>query len=200
MITKNEIKHLKKDFILKQVIENSDFEIKPSLELDIYTFLLRSIVSQQLSIKVAKVIFNRFLNLFPDRYPNNDLLLKMDDSILRNVGISFRKISYLKNVAEFSKNNNLDFEYIQQKTDDELTKIFTQIKGVGKWTVQMMLMFPLNRPDVFPVDDLGIQTKIKYLYNITSKNKEMKTDLEEIAGNWKPYRTLACKYLWNYKI
>jgi DNA-3-methyladenine glycosylase II len=200
MITKNEIKHLKKDFILKQVIENSDFEIKPSLELNVYTFLLRSIVSQQLSIKVAKIIFNRFLNLFPDRYPNNDLLLKMDNSILRNVGISFRKISYLKNVAEFSKNNNLDFEYIQQKTDDELIKTLTQIKGIGKWTVQMALMFPLNRPDVFPVDDLGIQTKIKYLYNITSKNKEMKTDLEKISENWKPYRTLACKFLWNYKI
>ncbi len=191
------IQHLKKDPILKEVIENSP-EIKPSLELDIYHYLLDSVVSQQLSIKVADVIFNRFLDLFPKRYPHPILLLNIDDGTLRAKGLSYRKASYLKNIAKFSLENNLDFEYIQQKTDEELLKHFTQIKGIGNWTVQMLLMFPLNRPDVFPVDDLGIQTNMKKLYNLSSEKKELKKEITQIAGNWKPYRTLASKYIWKY--
>ena len=191
------IQHLKKDLILKEVIENSP-AIKPSLELDIYHYLLDSVVSQQLSIKVADVIFNRFLDLFPERYPHPKLLLNIDDDMLRAKGLSYRKASYLKNIAEFSLENNLGFEYIQQKTDAELLKHFTQIKGIGNWTVQMLLMFPLNRQDVFPVDDLGIQTNMKKLYNLSSEKKELKQEITLIAQNWQPYRTLASKYIWNY--
>ncbi|HFS68190.1 MAG TPA: DNA-3-methyladenine glycosylase 2 family protein [Flavobacteriia bacterium] len=192
------IKHLKKDPILKKVIQSTEKEIKSSLELDIYHFLLDSIVSQQLSIKVADVIFNRFLDLFPERYPQPKHLINMDDEILRNAGLSYRKASYLKNVALFALENNIEFEHIQKQSNADLIALFTQIKGVGKWTVQMLLMFPLDRKDVFPVDDLGIQTNMKKLYNITSEKKELKQDLIKIAENWKPYRTLASKYIWNY--
>jgi len=201
---KKALVHLKKDVILKNIIENSK-EIKPSLEFDLYYYLLNSIVSQQLSVKVADIIFNRVLDLFPKRYPEAKQLIALDDEILRQAGLSYRKVSYLKNVAEFSLKNSFDFEFLQKKEDKELIEYFIQIKGVGKWTVQMLLMFPMDRPDVFPVDDLGIQTNMKKLYGLVSDKKipnsltkkELKLKLEEIATNWKPYRTLASKLIWN---
>ena len=201
---KKALVHLKKDVILKNIIENSK-EIKPSLEFDLYHYLLNSIVSQQLSVKVADIIFNRVLDLFPKRYPEAKQLIALDDEILRQAGLSYRKVSYLKNVAEFSLKNSFDFEFLQKKEDKELIEYFIQIKGVGKWTVQMLLMFPMDRPDVFPVDDLGIQTNMKKLYGLVSDKKipnsltkkELKLKLEEIATNWKPYRTLASKLIWN---
>jgi len=198
------ITYLKKDKILSKIINNSK-EIKPSLEFDLYRYLIESIVSQQLSVKVADIIFNRVLDLFPDRYPESKQLIAMDIEILRNAGLSYRKVDYLKNVAEFSLKNTFDYETLQKKTDEELIAYFTQIKGVGKWTVQMLLMFPMDRADVFPVDDLGIQTNMKKLYVLISDKKipnsltkkELKFALEKIAANWKPYRTLASKLIWN---
>ena len=203
---KKQINHLKKDKVLKEVINNSTNEIKPSLEFDIYHYLLDSIVSQQLSVKVADIIFNRVLDLFPERYPEAKQLIYLEDEILRKAGLSYRKVSYLKNVAEFSLTKSMEFEFLQKMTDDEIIDYLTQIKGVGKWTVQMLLMFPLDRPDVFPIDDLGIQTNMKAIYGLVSdKNdpntltkKELKLELEKIATNWKPYRTLASKHIWNW--
>ena len=133
--------------------------------------------------------------------------MSLDDEILRKAGLSYRKVSYLKNVAAFSLKNQMDFEFLQQMDDDEIIEYLTQIKGVGKWTVQMLLMFPMDRPNVFPVDDLGIQTNMKKLYAIDVDNqktktlakKELKSKLETIATNWKPYQTLASKYIWNWK-
>ena len=205
-MNKKQIKHLKKDSVLKEVILASSKEIKPSLSLDIYHFLLDSIVSQQLSIKVADVIFNRVLDLFPERYPEAKHLLNVDDEVLRKAGLSYRKVAYLKNVASFSLENNLTFEYLQKMSDDEIIDYLTQIKGVGKWTVQMILMFPMDRPDVFPVNDLGIQTNMRQLYSLKvdeSKSKslakkELLIQLENISEQWRPYRTLASKYIWNF--
>jgi len=196
---KKAIKHLQKDNTLKKVIINSTKEIKPSLEFDIYHFLLESIVSQQLSVKVADIIFNRVLDLFEDRYPNPKKLILMEDDILRKAGLSYRKASYLKNVAEFSLNNIMEFEHLQKMNDDEIIKYLTEIKGVGKWTVQMILMFPMDRPDVFPVDDLGIQNNMKAIYGLTSEKKELKLELTSISDGWSPFRTIACKYVWGFK-
>jgi len=205
MSYKKAIKHLKKDKVLESVI-NSVNEIKPSLEFDLYHYLIESIVSQQLSVKVADIIFNRVIDLFPNRYPEAKQLIVMDKEILRNAGLSYRKVDYLKNVAEFSLKNSFDYEKLQKMRDDEIIDYFIQIKGVGKWTVQMLLMFPMDRPDVFPVDDLGIQTNMKKMYGLVSDKKipysltkkELKVELEKIANNWKPYRTLASKFVWNY--
>jgi DNA-3-methyladenine glycosylase II len=205
-VYKKQINYLNSDKMLKEVIINSLNEVEPSLEFDIYHYLLDSIVSQQLSVKVADIIFNRVLDLFPERYPEAKQLIYLDDEILRKAGLSYRKVSYLKNVAEFSLNNSMEFEFLQKMTDNEIIEYLTQIKGVGKWTVQMLLMFPLDRPDVFPVDDLGIQTNMKAIYGLVSdKNisnsltkKELKLALEKIAESWKPYRTLASKYIWNW--
>ena len=199
MINKTAIKHLCKDKILQQIIETATKKVKTSLALDVYHFLLESIVSQQLSIKVADIIFNRFLDLFPERYPDPKALLLYEDEVLRSVGLSYRKASYLKNVAAFALKNNMDFEFLQQKTDDEIIDYLIKIKGVGRWTIQMILMFPMDRPDVFPVDDLGIQNNMKEIYGLKSEKKVLKEELIAIAENWKPHRTLASKYIWNWK-
>lgn len=196
---KKAIVHLKKDVILKEVIKNATKEIKPSLEFDIYHFLLESIVSQQLSVKVADIIFARFLDLFPNRYPIAKTLITIEDDVLRSVGLSYRKVSYLKNVAEFSLINNMDFELLQSKTDQEFIDYLIGIKGVGKWTIQMILMFPMDRPDVFPVDDLGIQNNMKAIYGLTSEKKILKEEMTNIAESWSPFRTLGCKYVWGFK-
>jgi len=198
MTYKKTLTHLKKDKILKNVIKKSTKEIKPSLEFDIYHFLLESIVSQQLSTKVADIIFKRVSDLFPNQYINAKELITMNIEVLRNAGLSYRKVDYLKNVAEFSLDNTMDFEYLQQKTDEEIIAYLTQIKGVGVWTVRMILMFPMDRPDVFPVGDLGIQNNMKAIYGLTSTKKILKEEITAIANQWKPYRTLASKYIWNW--
>lgn len=197
MPTHNEIlEHLKNDVILYQAIMNADTEIRPELDIDIYHSLLSSIVSQQLSTKVVKIIWNRFTDLFVEGYPDPEDLLSKDHGILRSIGLSNSKANYVKNVAEFKLANDMSFDFLQTKSDEEIIQYLSQIKGVGRWTVQMILMFPMDRPNVFPVDDLGIQNAMKNLYNITLEKKELKAKMLDIASVWDPYRTLASKYLW----
>ena len=186
----------KKDKILTRVIKAVEREIKPTPEIDIYYWLLNSIVSQQLSIKVADVIWRRFTELFENQYPVAKQILQMDDGLLRGVGLSGQKTKYINNVAIFSLENDISFDYVNKMDDDEIISYLSQIVGVGKWTVQMILMFPMDRPNVFPVDDLGIQTKMKHWYQLELEKKALKLKLIEIAEKWHPYKTLACKYLW----
>lgn len=167
---------------------------------DIYMALLSSIVSQQLSIKAADTIFNRFLDLYPDRYPQPEQLIKTRAPRLRAAGLSQQKAQYLKNVAKFAlQENGLNYLPLKNKTDDELIAHLTQIKGVGRWTVEMLLMFTMDRKDVFPLDDLGIQQAICKLYGLEERGKELKQKMLVIAENWKPYRSVVCKYLWHWK-
>lgn len=185
-----------RDPVLKQIIASVPAEIKPTPSIDIYIDLLNSIASQQLSIKVVEKIWHRFLDLFPDQYPHAEQVVALDHQQLRAVGFSNSKANYIRNVAEFSLENRMDFEYLNELSDDEIIKYLTQIKGVGKWTVQMILMFPMDRPNVFPIDDFGIQSKMKQWYKIDLENKELRAKLLEISETWDPYKTLACKYLW----
>ncbi|MGI9530226.1 DNA-3-methyladenine glycosylase family protein [Lutimonas sp.] len=190
------LKHFRADETLFQAISALNYEIRPELDIDIYHSLLSSIVSQQLSTKVVKVIWKRFTDLFPDSYPGAEILLAKEHEVLRGIGLSNSKANYVKNVAEFSLENDMSFDYLQQMSDNEIIDYLTQIKGVGKWTVQMILMFPMDRPNVFPVDDLGIQNSMKKLYGIELEKKELKNKMNEISDGWIPYRTLASKYLW----
>lgn len=186
----------KKDPILAKAIKSVTTELKPSPDIDIYSSLLESIVSQQLSVKVADIIWKRFTDLFENQYPAAKQILLTDDEVLRGIGLSGQKTKYMNNVASFSLENDMSFEYLNNKSDDEIITYLTQIVGIGKWTVQMILMFPMDRPNVFPVDDLGIQTKMKYWYGINLEKKELKEKLISISENWDTYKTLACKYLW----
>jgi len=185
-----------KDPILAKAIESVPNEIKPAPGIDVYYSLLNSIVSQQLSVKVAKVIWHRFTELFEDQYPKAEKVLLKEDDELRGIGLSRQKTKYINNVAQFSLDNDISFDYLNKMEDDEIIKYLAQIVGIGKWTVQMILMFPMDRQNVFPIDDLGIQNNMKAWYGVKFEKKELKEKLTKIAKKWEPYKTLACKYIW----
>ncbi len=179
----------------------------------VYLALLESIVSQQISVKAADAIFKRVIALFdPNRnevgsgelagYPSPSALLAKPEPELRGAGLSFQKIKYLKSVAEFALVHRLDRPYFDGLTDEEVVQYLLPIKGVGRWTVEMLLMFVLDRPDVFPVDDLVIRQKIVRAYaaqvdGLTGRTLIRK--LHDIAEPWRPYRTTACRFLWRWK-
>ena len=190
--------HLQKDALLRRVIEQTVLPaFVPSRR--IYHDLLDSIVSQQLSVKVATVIFNRFCALFPDQYPHPELVLALEPTQLRSVGLSGQKSGYIQNVAAFFLKNDLENHPWDTMSDAEIIDFLSQIKGVGKWTVQMLLIFTLERPDIFPIDDLGIQQAMIRLYGLTETGKELRKRMLEIAEPWQPHRTLASRYLWRWK-
>jgi DNA-3-methyladenine glycosylase II len=186
---------LQQDPVMANLIRNAQGIIQEPHE-DIYLTLLGSIISQQLSTKVARVIRDRFLNLFPDQYPGPELVLNQPDEVLRGVGLSFQKIGYLRNVASFAQEGQLDYQLISVLGDEDLIRHLVQIKGVGRWTAEMILMFTLVRPDVFPVDDLGIQNAMKKQYHLSQTGKSLLAEMVRIAEAWRPYRTLASRYLW----
>ena len=186
---------LSQDYVLANLIQTGK-SIDQEAHEDIYLSLLGSIISQQLSTKVARVIRNRFLDLFVGGYPQPEAVLAQSDETLRSVGLSYQKLGYIRNVATFALAGNLNYDLIGQMEDEALIKHLTQIKGVGRWTAEMILMFTLVRPDVFPVDDLGIQNAMKKLYGLNQTGKLLQTEMIRIAENWRPYRTLASRYLW----
>lgn len=192
------LQHLSKDKSLKSLIENISLPAR-SPSKDVYAGLIRSIVSQQLSVKAASTIHGRFLNLFEDGYPNAMELQELEFSQLRAVGLSGQKTNYVKNVAQFFTENDLFEKDWTLDEDHEIIALLTQIKGVGRWTVQMILMFVLSREDIFPVLDLGIQQGIKEVYGLTEEKKELHAKMEKIAEFWKPFRSVACLYLWAAK-
>ena len=194
----NAIQHLQKDKKLKKIINGE----VPLLHFhqNICLRLCASIMSQQLSTKVAEVIFKRFLNLYGNLEPTPKQILETPPEVLRSIGLSNAKVQYVLNVAQFATENHLTDTRLLQMTNEEITELLTQIKGVGKWTVEMLLMFTLGREDVFAVDDYGLQVAMKKLYNLDDSNKkEFKQQLVKIAEKWSPYRTYACLYLWRWK-
>jgi len=166
---------------------------------DLYLVLLESVVSQQLSVKAADTIFNRFLGIFEDKYPHPTELQALDLAALQAVGLSKQKATYLQAVADFHLQNGITGDILADKTDTDIIAYLTPIKGVGKWTVEMMLIFALERPDVFAVDDLGIRQAMVKLYGLTSTGKELSKEMQALAEQWRPNRSLACRYLWRWK-
>ena len=162
---------------------------------DYFQSLLRSIVFQQLSGKAAQTIYERFVNLIPktsNLCPNE--VLKLDQDEMRKAGLSFQKINYVKNLADYFENNSFKKKEVERMTDEEISKELIQIKGIGQWTVDMFLMFTLNRADILPFTDLGIQKGIMKILNM--KNLPSKKEMENCSRKWRPYRTIACWYLW----
>lgn len=186
------------DFVFHSAIEPLTPLELPALQTNLYLSLVRAIVYQQLSGKVANVIFNRFLNLFDEQYPTQELLHLMPVEQLRTVGLSNAKANYVKNIAHFSLHNNLSFDYINELSNEDIVLYLTQIKGVGKWTVQMLLIFDLARPDVFPLNDLGVRNAIVKMYGITETGKQLDQQILRIAENWQPHRSMATRYLWHW--
>lgn len=156
--------------------------------------LTRAIASQQLSTQAAAAIHGRFLTLYPDGPPTAAQLLATEDDTLRSVGLSRPKIRYLKDLAQHIEAGLPELEALAQLSDGEIIKILTQVKGIGQWTVEMLLIFRLQRPNVLPVDDLGIRKAMQRLFELDELPK--RTAMIELARPWEPYRTVACWYLW----
>ena len=190
--------HLHQDKILSPIIDKCTLTIHKA-PLQLFDDLLRSIVSQQLSTKAAATIYDRFLALFENKMPTPDQIKKQSDAQLRAVGLSGQKSAYIRNVVDHFDANNLYNRNWDNYSDGEIIDELTKIKGVGKWTVEMILMFSLHRPDVLPLDDLIIRNSMISFYNITSEKKQQIVDLTQIAEKWRPYRSYACRYLWASK-
>lgn len=193
------IPHLSKDKKLKKLIEeHGTFTLTKQKNLCLY--LCYSIMSQQLSTKVAKVIKQRFLELYGGKEPTPQQIVDTPFSTLRNIGMSNAKVSYVQNVARFEMEKGLDHKKLAKLNNDEVIAYLTQIKGVGRWTTEMLLMFALCREDVFALDDLGLQNAIIGLYELKHrKKKTLQASLLKISEQWAPYRTYACIYLWRWK-
>ncbi|MFN0013431.1 MAG: DNA-3-methyladenine glycosylase family protein [Saprospiraceae bacterium] len=192
------ISHLSKDNRFAPVIQQTRIEpLQPTG--NVYFDLLDSIVSQQLSVKAAATIFGRFCALFPNSYPMPEQLLAIESERLRAAGLSNQKAGYLKNVASFSLENNLVNTSWSNVSDSDIIDRLTRIKGVGKWTVEMILIFTLDRPNVFPIDDLGIQHAMIKLFGLTSSKKELLRNMLELSEPWQPYRSTASRLLWRWK-
>ncbi len=191
--------HLRKDKVLKKIIDKIDLPVRSS-KANVYESLIGSIVSQQLSVKAASTIHSRFLGLYDGSTPKPNQILATGHETLRAVGLSNQKAGYMKNLAEYFLSNPIENKHWLSLSDEEIIKELSSIKGIGVWTVQMMLMFNLGRPDILPVDDLIIRQFIVKYYNIeaTSKKEELEK-IHKIASKWSPYRSHACLYLWASK-
>ena len=191
--------HLSKDKKIKKLIEhNGVFTLTKQKNVCIY--LCASIMSQQLSTKVADVIYQRFLNLYESKDPTPDQIIATAPETLRAIGLSNAKVSYVQNVARFSLEQGMDHRKLHKMDNEEVIEYLTQIKGVGRWTAEMLLMFALSREDVFAIDDLGIQNAMIGLYKLDrTDKKQFREEMLRISKKWSPYRTYACMYLWRWK-
>ncbi len=191
--------HLKKDKKFAKIIALQQPHVLKKRN-NIHLHLCNSIMSQQLSTKVADVFQQRFLDLYGGKTPTAKQVVDTPFETLRGIGLSNAKANYVKNVCQFFIDEKITDAKLHKMEDEELIKYLTQIKGVGRWTVEMILMFTLGREDVFAVDDLGIQQAICKLYKIDAEDKKvMKERMLKVSQRWKPYRTYACRYLWGWK-
>ena len=161
---------------------------------DYFVTLLRSIISQQISTKAAASISARFLNLFKGVAPTPKQLLKMNDDKLRSAGLSGSKVTYLKDLAAHVADGRLDLVHVATLPEDEVMSELVAVKGIGPWTAEMFMMFSLRKDDVFSYGDLGLVNSITRLYKL--RRPVTRARLEKIVNNWRPYRTLAARYLW----
>ena len=191
--------HLRKDKKLSRILENVEaLELVP--KKNICLSLCSSIMSQQLSVKVAQVLYNRFIELLGSNDPQPQQITDLTYDQLRGIGLSNAKVTYVQNVARFAVEKGMDHSVIDKMENEEVINYLTEIKGVGRWTVEMLLMFTLARPDVFAIDDFGIQQAMIKLYKIDPENKkEMKQKMLKVSSKWSPYRTYACLHLWRWK-
>jgi DNA-3-methyladenine glycosylase II len=160
-----------------------------------YGALVRAIVGQQLSVRAARAIYGRLLARFSDRPPTPSQILADDPEELRAAaGLSRAKVAYLRSLAEHVLSGELELERLDELDDDRVIAELTAVKGIGLWSAQMFLMFQLERPDVLAVGDLGIRRAMEIAYGLPELPQP--AEMERIAEPWRPYRTLACRYLW----
>lgn len=183
----------KKDPILADVIK----KVPPFARYkarNYFEALLESIVSQQLSVKAADTIWARFFSLLPEKTMSAEAVFAIPDQKIRDAGISWQKISYIKDLSKKTMESSILFEQFEIMTDEEIITELVKVKGIGRWTAEMFLMFAMDRPDVFSYGDLGLRRAIQKWYKFDHEPSQ--EEAEKIAERWRPYRTLACRYLW----
>lgn len=185
--------HLAKDARLKALIEKYP---KPKFEKDRDPFeaLCRAIVGQQLSVKAAATIWKRFCMIYHTA-PTPRSVAKTKLEQLRSVGLSKQKASYVVDLAHKFLDGTIDPTQFTRMTDDELRAHVVAVKGIGRWTADMFLMFTLHRPDILPTGDLGIQKGMQKIFEL--KTLPTPEKMEKLSESWRPYRTVACRYLWD---
>ncbi len=192
------VKHLQKDKKLAITIGKDLHELK--LHPNIPVRMMASIISQQLSTKVARVIFQRFLDLYKGKEPKPQQVFDTPAEVLRSIGLSNAKVSYVHNVAAFCIEHKITDKKLLKMSNEEIIDLLVQIKGIGRWSVEMLLMFTLGREDVFAVDDLGIQQAMTKIYKLEHLDKKsLKEKMLKLSDKWSPYRTYACLHLWKWK-
>lgn len=188
------VKYLSRDNDLKTLIDHFGV-ITLKRRRNYFKSLLRSIIHQQLSSKAAGTIENRFLELYNgSRYPSPEEVLKTPAEVIQNVGISRMKTEYIRGLAKVIVDRDIRLDKLTELSNDEVGTVLKQVRGIGQWTVDMFLIFSLNRPDVFPLNDLGIQ---KGLMLFLGRAKYLdRESMLSYSKKWKPYRTLVSLYLW----
>jgi len=190
--------HLSKDQQLKKLIEQHG-TLQLKRQKNLYLYLCYSIMSQQLSTKVASVIRKRFIDLYGGE-PTAEQIVETPFEKLRAIGLSNAKVNYVQNVARFEIEKGMGHQKLSRMNNEEVIEYLTQIKGVGRWTTEMLLMFALCREDVFALDDLGLQQAVIKLYDLKHRKKKiMLNRILKISEQWSPYRTYASMYLWKWK-
>ena len=187
---KEAIIFLKNDAILGSYIKSISVP-KYSIETDYFSSLCKYIIYQQLSVQSAAKTHARFLILFDSLNPIR--LLKTDEEILKQTGLSYRKIEYLKELSKSFINND-NFQKFSKKTNDQIIQILTSVKGIGSWTAEMFLIFTMQRMDVFSSKDIGLLNALKIVFDLDSRPSFL--DAELLSERWMPYRTIASLYLW----
>jgi DNA-3-methyladenine glycosylase II len=188
------LNHLKKaDPVLAAIIKKAGPYRVTYME-PVFQTLVRSIVYQQLNGKAAMTIFNRLTEAAKVTPLTPQAILKMRPKKMRKLGLSKQKTLYIRELAKFTRDGDIQFERLSEMEDAAIIETLTRVKGVGVWTVQMFLMFALQRPNVLPVGDLGVRAAMKKAYGLAELPKP--DEMESIAAAWHPYRSIASWYLW----
>jgi DNA-3-methyladenine glycosylase II len=195
-VRRKAVTHLKRsDPAMAEVIARvGPCRFEPRAEGTHFDALVRAIVYQQLSGKAAATIHGRLHGLYGGRAPRPAEVLDTPDEDLRSVGLSRQKLGYLKSLAEHVDTGSLPLDAVEELDDDDVMEALVAVKGVGRWTAQMFLMFRLGRPDVFPELDLGVQKAVQRMHGLDALPAPKRT--AEAGEAWRPYRTLAAWYLW----
>ena len=187
---------MKSDATLRDVIKRiGPCELHAAAPKDAFVALCMSIASQQLSVKAAATIFRRFEDRFPpDRRPTPDRVMTLTDDEIRACGFSRPKVSFIKDLAARVLDGRLDLQGLKKHPDDEVMRQLVAVKGIGRWTAEIFLMFRLGRPDILPADDLGLMNAVQRAYRLRKRPDAKK--LRAMGEAWSPYRSVASWYLW----
>jgi DNA-3-methyladenine glycosylase II len=197
MGNKKILKHFEKaDRTIHKAMDGLDFSVwfSEDRKNDYFFSLTRSIVGQQLSGKAAGTIYGRFQELFPAKKVDPQKLLEIKDQKLRDAGLSWGKVSYVKDLAEKVLDGTLELDRLEKMEDQEVINHLIMVKGIGPWTGEMFLMFTLRREDVFSFGDLGLKRGIENLYNLKDPTIDQ---IEKIIAPWSPYKTYGSIALWH---